>query len=162
MDPSQMLIRWWNPTGLSSHQDKSVFQIRIRFLRIRILDFFRIPDPGSGSRQKNSFFQRQKQNVGRNFRSQPNIIFVFNQSSTGRYFIKQRTFIWYLSFLKVSENHEKCVKKVDFYSSLSGSGFRIRIRIHPGNLNPDHPDPDPKHCSTVPTNPVRSGLVLGS
>jgi len=66
-------------------------------------------------------------------------IFVFNQSS--RYFIKHRTFVWYLSFLKISENHEKFVEKVDFYSSISlsgsGSGFRIRIRIQHGNLNPD-------------------------
>ena len=44
-----------------------------------------------------------------------------------------------VSFLKISENHEKFVEKVDFYSSisLSGSGFRMWIRIQPGNLNPD-------------------------
>ena len=49
------------------------------------------------------------------------------------------------AFLKISENHEKIVEKVDFFSSISlsgsgsGSGFRIRIRIQSGNLNPDPP-----------------------
>ena len=46
-----------------------------------------------------------------------------------------------VEFLKISENHEKFVEKVDIYSSISllgsGSGFRIRIRIQSGNLNPD-------------------------
>jgi len=62
----------------------------------------------------------------------------------------------YISFLKLSENHEKLAEKVDFYSSISlaGSGFRIRIRIQPGDLNRIHPDPDPQHCLPVP--------VLGS
>ena len=42
-----------------------------------------------------------------------------------------------VSFLKINENHEKFADKVDFYSSISlvGSGFRIRIQ--PGDLNPD-------------------------
>ena len=43
--------------------------------------------------------------------------------------------------MKISENHEKFVEKVEFYSSISlsrsGSGFRIRIRIQHGILNPD-------------------------
>ena len=52
-----------------------------------------------------------------------------------------------VSFLKISENHEKFVEKVDFYSSisLSGSGFRIRIRIQSGNLNPDPPGSETLH-----------------
>ena len=48
-----------------------------------------------------------------------------------------------VSFLKIRENHEKFVEKVDFFSSISRSGsrsgFRIRIRIQHGNLNPDPP-----------------------
>ena len=48
-----------------------------------------------------------------------------------------------VSFLKISENHEKFVEKVNFYSSISlsgsGSGLRIRIRIQPGDLNSDPP-----------------------
>ena len=67
---------------------------------------------------------------------------MFPTNQVGTYFIKQRTFIWYLSFLKISENHEKFVEKVDFYSS-------IRIRIQSGNLNPD-----PTGSGTLPTSTV--------
>ena len=47
--------------------------------------------------------------------------------------------------LKISENHEKFAEEVDFYSSISlaGSVFRIRIRIQPGDFNPDL---GPQHC----------------
>jgi len=49
--------------------------------------------------------------------------------------------LYFISFLKLRENHEKFVEKVDYYSliSLPGSGFRIWIRIQPGDLNPDPP-----------------------
>ena len=87
--------------------------IRIRFLQIRILEFFVNPDPDPGNKKK---CQRQQQNFGRNFCLQPNryFIFVFNQSS--RYFNKQGTYMELLFgiIIKISENHEKFVEQVDF------------------------------------------------
>ena len=67
---------------------------------------------------------------------------VFNQSSRQvPIFLKRYRNFYLVSFLKISENHEKFVEKVDFYSSISlagsGSGFRIQIRIQHGNWNPD-------------------------
>jgi len=120
--------------------------------------FFPNPDPdyGSGSRiqiqvTENKFFQSKNKSLGDIFVFNPQsryFIFVFKQSS--RYFIKQNYCL--VSFLKISENHEKFVEKVDFYSSisLSGSGFRIRIRIQPGNLNPDPPGSGSETLPKVP------------
>ena len=104
--------------------------------------FFTDPDPGSGSSKKKLIFSKTITNFGRNFCFNPksrDFIFVFNQSNTiGILLNKQLLFV---SFLKISENHEKLVEKVDFYSSISlpgsGSGLAVWIRIHP--------DPDPKH-----------------
>ena len=58
------------------------------------------PDPGAGSRQqqKNKIFQSQNKILGEILVSNPKsryFIFVFNQSSTGKCFIKQGTFNWY-------------------------------------------------------------------
>jgi len=76
-----------------------VFQIRICFLRIRILDFFPNPDPDPGN--KKLIFQRQKQNFGRNFCFQTQkvgILFLFSTNQVDILLNKEL-------FLKISENH---------------------------------------------------------
>ena len=66
---------------------------------------------------------------------------MFSANQVG-FFLLNRELLFGI-ILKISKNHEKFVEKVDFYSSISppgsGFGFRIRIRIQPGNLNPDPP-----------------------
>ena len=107
------------------------------------VSFFTDPDPGcflqtgSGSKQQKPVLLRQKQNFRRNFCFQPK---KYRRYGTYLFFDYNQSRIKYLvSFLKIRENHEKFVEKVEFYSSISGagSGFRIRIRIQHGNLNPD-------------------------
>jgi len=75
-----------------------------------------------------------------NFVFNLSILFLFSTNQVG--IILNRELLFGI-FLKISENHEMFVEKVDFYSSISlsgsGSGFRIRIRIQSGNLNPDPP-----------------------
>ena len=72
--------------------EKSVFRIRIHFLRIRIQDFFPNPDPGSRIRilnpdpgNKHLFFQSKSKIYVEIFVFNPKVptyfIFVFNQSS---------------------------------------------------------------------------------
>ena len=97
----------------------AVFLIQIHFLRIRIQDFF--PNPNSGSRQQKTNFSKAKTKFWEKilFSTQK---FLFSTNQVGILF--NRTFIWKVSFLKISENPEKFVEKVDFYSSISlpGSG----------------------------------------
>ena len=82
------------------------------------------------------------------------ILFLFSTNQVGILLNRYRNF-YLVSFLKISENHEKFVEKVDFYSSISlsgsgsGSGLRIRIRIQQGNLNPD---PTGSGSETLPTS----------
>ena len=125
-----------------------MFRIRIHFLRIRILDSFPIPDPDFGSRiriqvTKNKFFQSKNKILGEIlvFNQKLGILLLFSTNQVG--ILLNRELLFGIIFLKISENHEKFVEKVDFYSSSSysgsRSGFRIRIRIQSGNFNPDPP-----------------------
>ena len=105
--------------------------------------FFTDPDPGifcnpdPDPEAKTHFFKGNNKILAE--------IFIFNQKN--RYFIfvfnQKSRYYCLVSFLKISENHEKLVEKVDFYSSISlpgsGSGFRIWIRIQPDDLNPHPP-----------------------
>ena len=43
---------------------------------------------------------------------------MFSTQKVGRDFIKQGTFVWYLPFLKISENHEKLVEKRIFIAQF--------------------------------------------
>ena len=99
---------------------------------------------GSGSRQKKLIFAKAIKIFWEKFlfsTQKVGILFLFSANQVNRYFNKQRTFIWYLSFLKISDNYEKFVEKVHFYCSISlpGTGSGFRIRIQPGNMNPDPP-----------------------
>ena len=72
------------------------------------------------------------------------ILFLFSTKNVGTLPIFVKTGNFYLvSILNISENLEKFAEKVDFYSSISlagsGSELRVRIRIQPGDLNPDPP-----------------------
>ena len=68
------------------------------------------------------------------------ILFLFSTNQVG-ILLNRELLFGTVSFLKISENHEKFVENLDSYSSISlpGSGSRFRIRIQPGNLNPDPP-----------------------
>ena len=122
---------------------ESVLRIRIRFYGSRSRNYFpiriRFPAPGKKtqifSKAITKFWEKilfSIQKVG--------ILFLFSTNQVGTVFCQKGNF-YLVSFLKISEIHEKFVEKVDFNSSilLPGSGFRIRIRIQPGDLNQDPP-----------------------
>ena len=83
-----------------------MFRIRIRFLRIRILDFSPDPDPGN----KNKIFKGKNKILGEIFVLNPKsrYFFLFSTNQVG--ILLNRELLFDIN-LKISENHKKIYDK---------------------------------------------------